>query len=271
MQTTVIGNKEWVIVRGAGDIATGTIVRLHRCGFSVIALEVGRPTVIRRTVSFAPAIIHETAEVEGLRARHCVGSPAILKALSEGEIPVCVDSQGDWIRQMKPLAVVDAILAKENLGTTRDMAPIVVGLGPGFTAGEDVDAVVETARGHNLGRVIYEGPAAANTGIPGNIGGYTHERVIHAPATGIITLQRDIGDLVKAGERLAVIGGVPVYSKLDGVLRGMIADGTSVLEGMKIADVDPRGVLDHCFSISDKARSVSGGVLEAIMTLRRNL
>ncbi|MEG1432451.1 selenium-dependent molybdenum cofactor biosynthesis protein YqeB [Eubacterium sp.] len=263
-------NHKRIIVRGAGDIATGTIHRLRQCGFEVVALDVEKPTVIRRTVAFAPGILTGSAEVEGVTATRCEDIPTIEAALSRGEVALCVDPHGVLIPKLRPLAVVDAILAKRNLGTTRDMAPIVVGLGPGFTAGEDVDAVIETNRGHHLGRVIYEGPAATNTGIPGNIAGFTHERVIHAPAAGTITLRHEIRDMVEKGETIASIDGVPVKAKLSGVLRGMITDGTRVPKGMKIADVDPRGDGDYCFTISDKARNISGGVLEAILHLEAN-
>ena len=168
---------------------------------------------------------------------------------------------------------MDAILAKKNLGTRRDMAPIVVGVGPGFVAGGDVDAVVETLRGHNLGRVIYHGAAEKNTGIPGEIAGVGKDRVIHSPAAGVLRNKRTIGDIVKKGEVVAVVeteaGEVPVYATIDGLLRGMIRDGYPVSERFKIADIDPRiDEYDNCFTISDKARCVAGGVLEAILHLR---
>lgn len=258
---------ETIIVRGAGDIATGTIYRLYNAGFRVIALDIESPTVIRRTVAFARAIQDGTAVVEGVTARRCESIEEVCRCLKKDEIPLCVDPRGDMIRMVRPDAVVDAILAKKNLGTTRDMAKAVVALGPGFTAKEDVDAVIETNRGHYLGKILYEGMATRNTGIPGNIGGYTHERVIHAPDSGVIRLCHDIGDLVKKGEHLAFIGENPVTAKIDGVLRGMIADGTNVKKGLKIADVDPRGDRAHCYAISDKARNISGGVLEAVMHL----
>lgn len=258
---------ETIIVRGAGDIATGTIHRLHQAGFRVIALDIENPTVIRRTVAFAQAIQNGTATVENVTARRCATIDEVCRCLKNNEVPVCVDAKGDMIRMIRPEAVVDAILAKKNLGTTQDMAKAVIGLGPGFTAGKDVDAVIETNRGHDLGRVLYQGAAAENTGVPGNIGGYTHERVIHATNAGTIHLCHDIGDLVEMGECIAFIGETPVVSKLKGVLRGMIAEGTSVKKGLKIADVDPRGDRAYCQTISDKARNISGGVLEAVLHL----
>lgn len=254
-----------VIVRGAGDIASGTIYRLFQAGFAVVALEVERPTVIRRTAAYAAAVTDEEVTVEGLTAIRCDTEDSIVKALEAGKIPICVDPEGDWIRRFKPLGVVDAILAKKNLGTTLAMAPIVIGLGPGFTAGIDVDVVIETNRGHDLGRVIYCGTAAKNTGIPGSIDGYTHERVIRAPLAGVVKIVRDIGALVDSGDCLATIGDRAVITKIAGVVRGIIADGSAVFEGMKIADVDPRGRADYCFTISDKARNLSGGVLEAML------
>jgi len=254
-----------IIVRGAGDIASGTIYRLCQCGFAVIALEVEKPTVIRRTVAFASAVTDGEVTVEALTAIRCDAEKDIVQALETGKIPVCVDSKGAWIKKLNPLGVVDAILAKKNMGTTREMAPIVIGMGPGFTAGIDVDVVIETNRGHNLGRVIYCGAAADNTGVPGDIGGYTHERVIRAPTSGVISIVRDIGAFVVPGNCLATIGDKEVTTKIAGVVRGMIAEGTIVHEEMKIADVDPRSKLDFCYTISDKARNLSGGVLEAIL------
>ena len=260
-----------VIVRGAGDIASGTIYRLFQAGFSVIALEAEKPTVIRRTVAYAAAVTKGMVTVEGLTALRCDTEVSIVKALAEGKIPICVDPQGNWIKRLNPFAVVDAILAKKNLGTNRKMAPIVIGLGPGFTAGEDVDAVIETNRGHDLGRVIYNGTAAKNTGIPGNIDGYTHERVVRAPQEGVLRIVQDIGTSVNIGDCLATIGDCKVTTKIAGVLRGIIADESNVFEGMKIADVDPRARVDYCYTISDKARNLSGSVLEAILHLNQKL
>ncbi|KNZ43607.1 selenium-dependent molybdenum cofactor biosynthesis protein YqeB [Acetobacterium bakii] len=254
-----------VIVRGAGDIASGTICRLYQCGFAVAALEAEKPTVIRRWAAFASAVTEGEVTVEDLTALRCDTEQEIAEALETGKIPICVDPEGIWIKKLNPFAVVDAILAKKNIGTTREMAPIVIGLGPGFTAGMDVDAVIETNRGHDLGRVIYKGAAAENTGVPGSIDGYTHERVIRAPSAGVVRIVRDIGTVVKAGDCLAVIDGREVMSKIAGVVRGIIADGSSVFKGMKIADVDPRGNAGYCNTISDKARNLSGGVLEAII------
>lgn len=263
----VLQHRKLVLVRGAGDIATGSIHRLHEAGFLVAAMEIAHPTVIRRKVSYAQALLSGECTVEGQRAVLCATPFDMAKAFGRGEIPVFVDPNAVLVTKLRPDVVVDAILAKRNLGTTIDMAPVVVGLGPGFTAGVDCHAVVETMRGHTLGRVIYDGSAIPDTGIPGNIGGYTKERVMHAPASGVVNLMHDIGDYVECGECLAMIGDTPLTASLTGYLRGIIADGSEVCQGLKMADIDPRDVYGHCFSISDKALSIGGGTLEAVMHL----
>ncbi|MDC7231828.1 MAG: selenium-dependent molybdenum cofactor biosynthesis protein YqeB [Spirochaetales bacterium] len=260
-----------VIVRGAGDIATGVINRLTNSGFRVAALETENPTVIRRTIAFAEVLRAGQVEVEGISAVKAETEEDIKAAWTRGQIPVIPDPEGLWIETLKPHAVVDAILAKKNLGTDRSMAPVVIGLGPGFTAGEDVHAVVETNRGHSLGQLILDGRAMKNTGIPGTIAGYSAERVIHAPAAGTIRVLKDIGSLVKKGELLATIGTTEILSPLEGVVRGMIAPGTPVGKGLKIADVDPRGDAAYCRIVSDKARAIGGGVLEGILRLSPGL
>lgn len=262
-------HEDLVIVRSAGDIATGTIARLHLGGWRVLALESGKPTVIRRTVSLAEAVTAGTAEVEGIRGILCKGLADMEQAWAEGAVPVTVDPEGEWIRKLKPLAVVDAILAKRNMGTTLDMAPIVLGLGPGFAVGADVHAVVETNRGHRVGKVLYAGSAEPNTGVPGNIEGYTTERILRAPVEGVVKNHKAIGDMVEADEIVMEVSGIPVKADIRGMLRGMIAEGTEVTQGFKIGDVDPRADRSACFEISDKARAVAGGVLEAILTLSR--
>lgn len=262
-------HQDLVIVRGAGDIATGTIYRLHRCGWRVLALEAPQPTVIRRTVSLAEAVTAGSCEVEGLQAVRCDTLAAMEQAWAQGVVPVAVDPEGQWIGRLQPSAVVDAILAKKNLGTSKGMAPVVIGLGPGFTAGEDVHAVVETNRGHRIGRVIMDGSAEPNTGIPGNIDGYTSERVLRAPVEGAVHNRKAIGEMVEAGETVTEVDGIPVKSDISGIIRGLIAEGTQVTPGFKIGDVDPRGDRSACFEISDKARAVAGGVVEALLMLRR--
>ena len=263
-----------VIVRGGGDLASGTIYKLYKAGFAVLVLEIANPSAIRRNVAFSEAVYNGSQTIEDVTATLVKTTGEALVCIEEGGLPLLVDPEAKAIEELKPEAVVDAILAKKNLGTHRKMAPITIGLGPGFTAGEDVDAVIETKRGHHLGRVIYEGEAIANTGIPGIIGGYGKERVMHSPAAGILHNDRKITDTVKKGEVIATIETkegeeVPVYASLDGILRGLIRDGYPVTKGFKIADIDPRlDQLENCFTISDKARCIAGGVLEAVMHLR---
>lgn len=268
--------KDLIIVRGGGDLATGTIYKLKRCGFPVLILETANPAAIRRTVAFSEAVFQGNQTVEGIT---CYLAETVVQAekfLSDGKLTMLVDPLGESIAMLKPLAVVDAILAKKNLGTNRSMAPITIGLGPGFTAGIDVDAVIETKRGHTLGMVLRSGCAAPNTGIPGLIGGYGRERVIYSPAEGILWNRKRITDLVSKGETIAVVetkgGIVPVEATLDGVVRGMIRDGYPVCKGFKIADIDPRiEEKENCFTISDKARCIAGGVLEAILQRKGEL
>ena len=260
-----------VIVRGGGDISTGTIHRLYRAGFPVLILEAARPSAIRRRVAFSEAVYDGAATVEGVTAARIAGVDAIGATLSRGEVPLLVDPAGDSIRQLRPAAVVDAILAKRNLGTSMDMAPLTVALGPGFTAGQDAHYVIETMRGHDLGRIIASGSATPNTGIPGKIGGYGIERVIHAPAAGVFHMCRDIGSIVDAGEVIGDIGtpegAIPVRAKIAGLLRGVLRDGYPVTKGFKLADVDPRlDQLENCATISDKARCIADSVLELICT-----
>ena len=266
-------SRPWVLVRGAGDLASGILLRLHACGFRVIAAECADPSAIRRKAAFCPAVWAGEATVEGVVCRR-VDSPSQAQRVSAaGEIPLLVDERLDCLPALRPAALVDAIIAKRNLGTRRDMAPITVGVGPGFTPGADVDAVVETMRGHRLGRVIWEGSAIPNTGVPGNIGGYTSQRVIHAPASGPMAFVRDssgaaidIGAVVEQGQVIAMVGGVPVLASLSGVLRGLIREGYPVTQGLKIADIDPRlEQISNCDTVSDKARAIAGGVVEALL------
>ena len=268
--------KDLIIVRGGGDLATGTIVKLKRCGFPVLILEAASPSAIRRNVAFCEAVYQGTHTVEDMTCHLAASLDQAEAFLREGKLTVLVDPAGEAIPQLRPLAVVDAIIAKKNLGTNRAMAPITVALGPGFTAGVDVDAVVETKRGHDLGKVLWTGSASPNTGIPGIIGGYGKERVIHCPAKGILRNVKHITDTVSRGEVIAVVetenGTVPVEASLDGILRGLIRDGYPVRVGFKIADIDPRvEEYRNCFTVSDKARCIAGGVLEAILQRKGEL
>ena len=262
--------KDLIIVRGGGDLATGTIYKLKKSGFPVLILEAANPSAIRRNVAFCEAVCQGKQTVEDMTCYLAESLEQAQQLLNERELTVLVDPTGEAIQKLQPLVVVDAILAKKNLGTNRDMAPITVALGPGFTAGVDVEAVIETKRGHNLGKVLWTGTAAPNTGIPGIIGGYGRERVIHSPAKGIVRNIKHITDSVRKGEIIAVVetenGTVPVEASLDGILRGLIRDGYPVRAGFKMADIDPRGdEYNNCFTISDKARCIAGGVLEAIL------
>lgn len=270
-------NRPWVLVRGAGDLATGVIVRLHRCGFRVAVTECADPSAIRRRAALCEAVWNGQATVEDVTCRRVPDAEEAVRVAQAGGVPLLVDERAECVSALRPAAVVDAILAKRNLGTSRDMAPITVGLGPGFTAGDDVDAVVETMRGHHLGRVILQGAAIPNTGVPGVIAGYAAERVIHAPASGEMAFVQDesgctvdIGALVHKGQPIAQVGGVPVLATIDGVLRGLIRQGYPVTAGLKIADIDPRPEqAAYCDTVSDKARAIGGGVVEALLHLAR--
>ena len=258
-----------VVVRGGGDLATGVVYRLMRSGFQVIILEIEKPTVIRRTVAFAEAVYQGTAAVEGIQAIRVQSAREALQKSKENIVPIIVDPYGDSLSILKPHIVVDAILAKRNLGTSITMAPIVIGLGPGFCAGIDVHAVIETNRGHNLGRVFLKGEAEPDTGVPGVIGGFDAQRVLRAPADGVIRTVKEICTRVKSGDVIAYVEDIPVISQLDGVLRGLITDGLWVGKNLKVGDVDHRCKIEYCYSISDKARALGGGVLEAILYLLR--
>ena len=256
-----------VLIRGAGDIATGIALRLHRAGLRVVMTDLPAPTAIRRTVCFSPAILHGETEVEGVRALRADSPEQALSLLAQGVVPVLPDPDCLCREQLHPDALVDAILAKKNLGTRITDAPVVVGIGPGFTAGEDCHAVVETMRGHTLGRVIYRGSALPNTNIPGLIGGYAGERVLRAPADGIFRQLLDIGAEVQSGDVAGEVDGQPMRCTIGGVVRGILPDGTPVHKGMKSGDVDPRCRPEYCTTASDKALAVGGGALEAILHL----
>lgn len=268
-------NNNLVIVRGGGDIASGTIMKLYKCGYSVLIFEIPHPSSIRRNVSFSEAVYEGSQQVEDVTCYLAQNISEAKTFLNEGKLTMLVDPECECLNEFKPIALVDAILAKKNLGTKKNMAPITIALGPGFCAGSDTDAVIETMRGHSLGRVIYEGEAIKNTGVPGKIAGVDKERVIHSPAKGILKNVHHITDFVKKGEIIANIEGdegiTPVYATIDGLLRGLIRDGYPVTCGFKIADIDPRAdEYNNCFTISDKARCIAGGVLEAIMHLSKN-
>lgn len=295
-------NKRLIVVRGGGDLATGTIHRLWSAGFQVVVLETEAPAAIRRQVSVCEAVYAGETVIEGMTARLARDPQDAEDILAQGEIPVLIDPSAKSLAYFQPEILVDAIIAKKNLGTSKDMAPVTIALGPGFEAGVDVDYVIETKRGHDLGRVIRSGYAVKNSGVPGNIGGYTSERVMKSPAAGEFVALREIGDIVAADDVIgevilseetaceAVSEGaskkaceaasracslqlendtynkpsrVPVITTIPGILRGILKSGYQVTEGFKLADVDPRiSELKNCFTISDKARCIAGSVLE---------
>jgi xanthine dehydrogenase accessory factor len=259
-------NKTIAVVQGGGDLGSGVAHTLHKSGFKVLILEVDQPKAIRRKVSFAQAVFDGQTIVEDVKAVKAVTKQDIDAIWNEGSIPVCVDPEASLLKEVKADIVIDALLAKKNTGMRRNMAPITIALGPGFQAGKDVDIVIETNRGHNLGRLIYDGYAESNTGIPGSIKGYTEERVLRAPCDGQISTVLNIGDEVKKGEIICYIDNEPVRASIDGVIRGLIMNGLRVARDGKIGDIDPRGIKEYCFTISDKARTIAGAVLEAILS-----
>jgi len=253
-----------VIVKGGGDLATGIAHRLFRSGFDIVITEIAQPTVIRRSVAFANAIFEGKMEVEDVTAVY-VQPSEVEGCLRKRIIPVVVDPACSIAHTLAPWGIVDAILAKKNIGTTIRDAAVVIGVGPGFTAGVDVHRAVETMRGHDLGRVIVSGAAHPNTGIPGDIGGYTLERLVSAPCAGIFRPEKKIGDIVSPGDVLGCVEKMTVVAAISGVLRGLLYEGLPVTKNMKIGDIDPRAKVEHCWTISDKARAIGGGVLEALL------
>ena len=262
--------KMTILIRGAGDLATGIALRLYRAGLRVIMTETAYPTTVRRTVAFSEAVRNGETQVEGIRARLAGDVPEALSFTEKDLVAVLVDPDCACKDAIKPDALVDAVIAKKNIGTAITDAPVVIGVGPGFTVGKDCHAAVETMRGHSLGRVLYEGSPIRNTGIPGEIGGYTTERIIRTDTDGIFDPLLSIGDTVTTGETVAHVLTpeglrVPVYAQIDGILRGLLAKDIPVTRGMKAGDVDPRCERAHCFTASDKALAVGGGVLEAVL------
>ncbi len=254
------------IIRGAGDLATGVALRLYRAGFrKLLLLETPRPLAVRRQVAFAEAVYEGEVMVEDVRA-------VLVREGSwpnNGEVFVCVDPEAGNIARLRPEVVIDAIMAKQPTGTRLADAPLVVGLGPGFSAGRDVHCVIETMRGHGLGRVIHTGEALADTGVPGALGGYTRERLLRAPGAGLFVTSRAIGDQVAQGDRLGTVAGVPVHAGVGGVIRGLLRSHTPVDQGTKLGDIDPRNRVAFCRRVSDKALAIGGGVLEAVLSVHQ--
>jgi len=255
------------LIRGAGDLASGVAVRLYRAGFAIIMTEIAAPTPVRRSVAFADAVYCGAVEVEGIQGVSVAGPGEARRVMADGAVAVVVDAEAAIVRKLRPLVLVDAIMAKRNLGTRISDAPVVIALGPGFVAGRDVHAVIETKRGHTLGRVIREGEALPNTGVPGEVGGHTEERLLRAPCDGEWRALTSIGDSVGSGELVGSVAGVDVRTRVGGAVRGLLHSGLEVTEGFKLGDVDPRAAPDACTLVSDKALAVGGGALEAACEL----
>lgn len=253
-----------ILIKGAGDLATGIASRLYGSGHQIMMTEIGVPLTVRRTVALSRAVYEGSAQVEEMKGIRADSQEEAEQILARGDVPVMVDPKAECRKWYKPDVVVDAILAKRNLGTEITDAPLVIGVGPGFTAGCDCHCVVETKRGHTLGNIIWKGSAIPNTGVPGNVGGYTIERLIRASAEGRMEPKAQIGDFVEKGSVVAVTGGRPVYAQMSGIVRGMLQEGVRVTENLKIGDIDARAEISHCCTISDKARAIGGGVLEAV-------
>jgi len=255
-----------VLIRGAGEMASGVAHRLHQSHFKLCMIEIPHPLAVRREVTFSEAIYEGEKEIEGIRAKLISKLEEVELTWEQGAIPILIDPDAKMARNfLKPDVLVDAIMAKKNLGTQVNDAPFVIGLGPGFTAGKDVHIVIETNRGNNLGKMILKGSAEPDTGIPGEIGGYTIQRLLRTMKKGVFHPQRSIGERVNKGAVVAVVEDFPVIAKISGVVRGLLRDGVEVKKGMKVGDIDPRGKREVCFMISDKARAIGGGVLEAIL------
>jgi xanthine dehydrogenase accessory factor len=257
-----------VIIKGAGDLASGAALRLRHAGFDIAMTEISRPLAVRRTVCFSQAVYEGSVQVEDLSAALVTDEAEMEDCFSRGRIAVFVDPGASIVKRFSPDVLVDAVMAKKNLGTAMTDAPVVIALGPGFTAGVDCHAVIETMRGHTLGRVISAGSALPNTGVPGDIGGHTVERLLRSPADGIFETKAAIGDRVKKGGVVAAVNGLPIRAEIDGVVRGLLPPGIPVVKGVKAGDIDPRCEVSHCFTVSDKALAVAGGVLEAILRFR---
>ena len=259
-----------ILIKGAGDLATGIASRLYGAGHQIMMTDIAVPLTVRRLVAFSRAVYEGEAVVEDMTARLAKNQEEAEKIMEQGDIPVIVDPKAECVQWFQPDVIVDAILAKRNLGTKITDAPFVIGVGPGFIAGEDCNCVVETKRGHTLGNVIWDGSAIPNTGVPGNVGGYSIERLIKASADGVIEPKAVIGDLVRKGQIVAITGGEPVYALMDGIVRGMLQQGVQVTKGLKIGDIDARVKQEHCRTISDKARAIGGGVLDAVCSYEKS-
>ena len=259
-------NEMRILIKGAGDLATGIAYELWEAGHEVVMTEIPIPLAVRRMVSFSRAVYEGEAQVEKAKAVLVSNLEEIDLEVENGNIPVLVDKKAKIIGEYLPDVLVDAIMAKRNLGTSIQDAPLVIGIGPGFHAGKDCHYVIETLRGDELGRIITEGTAAPNTGIPGEVGGYTRERLVSASADGIMEPLVQIGDLVQKGQIVAKTGGISVTAKMSGIVRGMLQKGVEVKKGLKIGDIDARPDRRNCFLISDKARIIGKSVCSIVET-----
>jgi xanthine dehydrogenase accessory factor len=264
-------NRNLVVVRGAGDVASGVIYRLCKAGFDVIAMEKANPDCVRRRVCFAEAFYQGEMQVEGVTAVLVDSSDQALADMGQSLVPLLIDPNAESLADLQPEAVIDGRMLKQDIDTHIDMAPVVIGLGPGFTAGKNCHAAVETRRGNDLGRFMYDGSPHADTGVPAQVNGISLDRVLRSPADGIFTAGCDIGDMVKQGQVLGNVSGISVIARIDGVVRGIIHDGLTVAAGQKIGDIDPRGIEKLCYTISDKAHAIAEGVLNALLALQEKM
>ena len=260
-----------VLIRGGGEMATGIAHRLHRCHMRVVIAEIAAPTSVRRNVAFAEAVYEGAQTVEGVKAVRVASCEEGYAAWKHNQIAIFVDPDASIREILKPAVVVDAIMAKKNGAAKLTDAPVVIGVGPGFTAGIDVHAVVESNRGYHLGRVIWNGAAESDTGIPAPVDGHTASRVLRVPQTGIFKALRAIGDVIKIGEPVAEVNGESIKAEISGQIRGLLRNGIQAQQGIKAGDIDPRGERGYCNSISDKSRAIAGGVLEAVLHSFRDL
>ena len=265
MQSTGITYGKYFLVKGGGEIASGVVHRLALSHFKICITELSAPQAIRREIAFSEAIYEGEKTVEGVIAKLISSSRDIAQVWLDDKIPILIDPTTNIKKSLKPDILIDAIMAKRNLGTKISDASLVIGLGPGFQAGKDVHRVIETNRGHNLGKVIYQGQAQPDTGIPGEIAGMSTERVVRAPKAGRLSTNKQIGDFAQSGEVIALVDDSPIKANINGVIRGLLRGGIDVCEGMKVGDIDPRGIKDYCYLISDKSMAIAGGVLQAIL------
>ncbi len=255
-----------VLIRGGGDLASGVAARLHRCGFNVVVVEIEKPLAVRRLVSFAEAVYAGEVEIEELYGQRIESAAFVESALEKGVIPVLVDPMAESRHQLEPVVIVDGRMRKTPPEIGMEAAQLVIGLGPGFTAGKNCHAVVETNRGHHMGRVYWEGSAEPDTTIPERVANYDLDRILRSPTEGIFEGKKRLGSIIREGEVIAVVNGVPLRAPFPGALRGLLHSGLEVEAGTKVGDLDPRGETSYCFQISDKSLAVGGGVLEAILS-----